>query len=629
MMRQLKEFYFTIDLRSLGLYRVLLAGLLIVDWFARWPDLEAFYTWFGVLPVDAPLPKSGGDFHFSLLDGVTTLPMVRAVFCVGLVLYVLFLIGFRTRIVHFLSFLFFVSVQNRNVMIRDGSDVVMATMLMWSLFLPMGKRFSLDAIVERMRRGVVVTRRPPTPPAAERCEPSLAALVIVAQIGLIYFFTAFAKYGDTWKGGTALYYALNFDQLVRPLGRWLAAQPLPLIKRLTWGVLTVEFAALPLTLAPVAQPWLRRSAMAALAAMHIGIALTMDIGLFPMVMIATYALLLLPEDWMLLGARPRPVTVYYDDTCGFCHRCAQLLVIADRMGNLQFIGNHDPAAFRHELSQAELQSSIVVIEASTGERTKRAAAAATIFRVLPWPFRVCCVIAWPGARVVSDRVYDLVSRNRYRFSQWLGFTACGVGRVSEDVVVTATVPPAAARAWRRAGRVAANLIVAVIFVTLTVDSYNLNMTKRLGCEPIREPRWMRAIVLVPLTEHDWELFAPDPAMDDGWWVIDGETESGEKLDPLTGKVPTFERPADLASRFDRFWRKYLYRVWLKKNFDYRLYFGKYITRKNHREAPKGKRLVRFYFYYVEELTQPPGTPRPWPTKRVMLWHHECFEGARN
>jgi hypothetical protein len=169
--------------------------------------------------------------------------------------------------------------------------------------------------------------------------------------------------------------------------------------------------------------------------------------------------------------------------------------------------------------------------------------------------------------------------------------------------------------------------VGVLLVTFALEGYNLNMTKRLGRERIPEPHWMRAIVLVPLIQHDWELFAPDPMKDDGWWVIDGETESGEQVDPLTGEAPTFDKPADLAFRFDRFWRKYLDRIRLKKNYEYRLYFGKYITRQNHREKPEGQRLARFNFYYVKEVTQPPGTPQPWPTERVLLWRHECFPAS--
>jgi hypothetical protein len=301
--RPLKDFYFTIDLRSLALYRILLASLLIGDWLMRWPDLETFYTSLGVFPVEAALPRSGGNFHFCLLDGVASLAMVRAVFCAGLLFYVLFLIGYRTRMFGVLSFLFFTSALSRNVLIRDGSVEVLATMLMWSLFLPMGKRFSLDALIEQLRRGEAQAR----PSEAGRCESSLAAFAIVAQLGLIYFFTAVAKSGETWKDGTALYYALNMDQIARPLGRWLAAQPLALIKALTWSALAMEFAALPMTLAPVAQPWLRRLAILGLAGLHLGIAATTTLGFFSVTMVATYALFLMPEDWDLSPGGPAHV----------------------------------------------------------------------------------------------------------------------------------------------------------------------------------------------------------------------------------------------------------------------------------------------------------------------------------
>src|SRR5260221_3678787 len=186
--RRLIQFYFTIDLRSLGLYRVLLGCWLVFDWFTRWPDLEAFYTSSGVLPVEAPLPRSGGDFHFCLLDGVRSLPMVEAAFVVGLICYLLFLVGYRTRIYQVCSFVFFTSILSRNILIRDGSVVVIGTMLLWSLFLPLGRRFSVDAILRSLRQ--LKGGPGATDPPVTSSEPSLAAFVIVAQIGLIYFFTA-------------------------------------------------------------------------------------------------------------------------------------------------------------------------------------------------------------------------------------------------------------------------------------------------------------------------------------------------------------------------------------------------------------------------------------------------------
>jgi predicted DCC family thiol-disulfide oxidoreductase YuxK len=602
MLRKLKEFYFTIDLRSLGLFRILLASVLIFDWAIRWPNVEAFYTSFGVLPVEAPLPKAGGEWHFSPLDGITSLPLVQLIFYVGLFCYLMVLVGYRTKLFQVLSFVFFASVLNRNVMIRDGSDVVVVTMLMWSLFLPLDKRFSVDAVRAALHREIEVKNRTAVRAKTARSELSFAAFAIVAQIGLIYFLTAFAKYGITWKDGTALYYALNFDQLSRPFGRWIATQPLSLIRVMTWTTLGLEFVVLPTLLIPFAQPLLRRIAICALAALNLGIAMTMDIGAFPWVMTATFSLLLSSQDWALIPPRPRKLNVQYDDTCGFCHRCAQLFVLADCAGNLHFTG--------------DAPADSIIVRDEAGCEFKKSAAVAEMLRALPVLFRIFCVITLPGIRSVSDTVYDFVTRHRYRFSEWLGFEACGVRSVAADQ----TKP--AVRVGHTANRIVVNAIVLVMFVTLLIDSYNLNMTVRMKWPTIREPRWMRALILSSLIEHDWAMFAPDPARDDGWWVLDGETEDGRKLDPLTGRAPDFNKPAEL--RHDRFWRKYLYRTWLAKNYDYRLWFGKYITRKNHRGNPAGKQLVRFRFYYVEEFTLAPSCPRPFPTRRVMLWRHECF-----
>src|SRR5262249_39822982 len=143
----------TIDLRSLALFRIVLASLLIADWRLRWPNLEAFYTSFGLVPIESPLFKAGGGAHFSLLDSATSLPMVQLFFLMGLGCYLLFLLGFRTRLCHFLSLLFFMSVCNRSLILRQGVDRVLLTMLFWSVFVPLGERFSVDAILCTLRSG--------------------------------------------------------------------------------------------------------------------------------------------------------------------------------------------------------------------------------------------------------------------------------------------------------------------------------------------------------------------------------------------------------------------------------------------------------------------------------------------
>ena len=618
--QKVRAFYFTIDQRSLGLFRLLLGWLLIRDWIARWPNLEAFYTSFGALPIEAPLPKAGGIFHFSLLDGATSLPMVQGLFWLGLLCYGLFLIGYRTRSFHILSFLFFSSVLSRNILPRAGNDMVLLTLLIWTLFLPLGNRFSVDAMLKAMRRGVPLQRRGLDTQVKEgdqQCEPCLAAFVIICQIALIYFMTAFAKSGASWKDGTAVYYTMHIDQLIGPLGERLAHQPLWFLKGLTWGTLGLEYLVAPLLLVPVARPLLRRIAIVSTTGMHLGIWLTMRIGDFPLVMISSSALLLGEADWAvirrwaLLGARR--VTAYYDDTCGFCYRVCQFIAIADWGHRIRFVGSRDT-------------NTLVALGSGTRKKTKSAAMAA-IFQALPFPFHLFRFIALPGISAVSDAFYDFVARHRYRYSEWLGFTECGVKQVREVVAPTAPVS-AWAFAWRRTLKGLVNSVVALLFISVLIDSYNINMTPRLRTEKIPEPSLIRAIIQCPQIVHDWKLFAPDPMKQDGWWVIDGVTESGEAFDPLTGTVPTWEKPKDLGIRYDRFWRKYLSRIWLKEFKPYRLYFAKYITRKNHREKPVGQRLATFKFYYVRETTQPPGSKQPFPTDRILVWKHNCFARSR-
>src|SRR5215470_6587327 len=154
---KLRDFYFTIDLRSLALYRVFLALLLIYDVCERWRDAAVFYTAGGVLPR-----ASANVFHWSLFDALHDLTSVRIVFALALVSHVSLLLGYRTRIAQCVSFLYLVNARNRNPLLSTGADAALVSMALWTLFLPLGAVWSLDA----RRRGAATGRS---------CAPSLAA----------------------------------------------------------------------------------------------------------------------------------------------------------------------------------------------------------------------------------------------------------------------------------------------------------------------------------------------------------------------------------------------------------------------------------------------------------------------
>ena len=289
--REVLQALATVDLRSLALFRIALAGLLVHDCLARWPDLEAFYSATGTLPVEARLPTEGGFPYLSLLDHLHSVPALRAAFCLGLAAYLLLGMGLWTRAAGVASFLFLVSLLNRNPTIRDAGDVVRLSLLTWSLFLPMGAAFSVDRW-RRQRRHPFGASSP-----GSSSHTSVAALGILMQVGLIYLFAALAKSGSTWREGSAVYYALHVRELVTPLGAWLGERSPLLLWFLTRATWALELAALPLLMIPLGQPWLRRAAIVALAALHLGIALTMRLGPFEATMIASCLLFITGDDW--------------------------------------------------------------------------------------------------------------------------------------------------------------------------------------------------------------------------------------------------------------------------------------------------------------------------------------------
>lgn len=620
-MRHLADFYFRIDLRSLAVFRILLGGLCVHDLFVRGSNLDRFYTSEGVLPAAARVPKVGAEFHFSLLDFIDTPWLVHAVFAIGLVAGLAFLLGYHTRFAQFLLFLFEVSVRNRNPLVSQGVDATLVTFLLWTLFLPMGQRFSIDGLRLALRRGVdLASASDPAPEAGAR---SVAAGAIVLQLGLVYFMTAFAKSGEAWRTGTAIYYALHLDLFATPFGSWLAAAPLGFLSFLSWGTLVAEFAALPLLLLPFPQPSLRRIFIVVLGLMHLGTALTLEIGSFPFVMLSTYVLLLSAQDWRALRQwalrRSRPLTVYYDDSCGFCHRCCEIVALADVGRNVSFVGASQRQHHLHALSESELQTSLVAFDARD-HKSLRAAAVARVFGALPWPWRAGVLLDAPGLRRVANAVYDSVARRRRTLSVRLGLAACGT-----------TLPePAAARAAavpfsrvRRAAELAGNFAAAALVATVLVNGYNSSLAAPLGRATVREPRWMRAVVLSLDLVPGWRMFAPEPLRHDGWWVLDGVTSSGRHFDPLSGRAIEWGKPPRLSRRYDIYERMYYFNLSQGRYRAFRPYFARYVARRARDWLEPGESLAGFGFVFVQESTPPPGTPPPWPTQRFTLWEYDA------
>lgn len=269
-----------LDLRSLAAFRIGLGAIVLVDLAGRVGDCATLYASGGLATRLGGWPLYGPGTSPAL---VTLLFAIQAVAAVALVL------GVRARLAAAATWFLLLCLHHRNPFVLNAGDALLRLLLLWSMFLPIGARFSLDA-----RRGA--------PAAAIVRSPATLALAV--QVVSVYAFTLVLKSGAAWlPDGTALYLALSSDALATDLGHALTAWP-SVLHALTYAVLAIEAIAPLLLIAPGARP--RLAGAAALVGLHLGIALCMRVGLFPFVSIVAVLPLLPPELWRDRGAAAEP-----------------------------------------------------------------------------------------------------------------------------------------------------------------------------------------------------------------------------------------------------------------------------------------------------------------------------------
>ena len=286
---------FTIDTRSLAVFRVALALTILADLALRARDLGAFYTDDGVLPR-ALLADDVGSRAPWLTLGFGLVPHFwfggalgqGFLFVVAGLAAVLLLVGWQTRWVTVASWVLLTSLQSRNPIVLNGGDAILRLLLFWSMLLPLGARWSLDA----GRAG----RRPPDVVTGG------AAAALLLQVVLIYVFTGLKKSGATWNEDyTALALFLGNGRFGSEWGRALLAYPV-LLQAMTWITITLERWGPLLALSPFWSGPARTLAVVLFAGLHAGVLLLSTIDLFSVISIVAWTVFVPPWFWNRLGA---------------------------------------------------------------------------------------------------------------------------------------------------------------------------------------------------------------------------------------------------------------------------------------------------------------------------------------
>ena len=525
-----------VDARALAAVRISLGCLLLADLLLRSRSLVAFYTDAGVLPRAVLREQFGGLHHLSLhtISGEAWVQVV--LFAVAAGFAAALALGYRTTTATVVSWVLLVSLHARNPVVLNAGDSILRRLLFWSVFLPLGGRWSLDALrasesgsaaqraVRRAARigsddvgdadgtddadradGAADDESSGNVTRIPRRVASVASAALLIQVVLVYTVNALFKLrGDRWAGGEGLAYALSLDQLTVRLGDVLVEYPalLAVLDRLWLGLLV--FSVLLVLLTGRARTLL----VSLFVAMHVGMALTMRLGVFPLVSI--------------VGLLPFLPSSVWDAATSAAKRGAR----------------------RFGASRSRWRDRLVRVERG---------------------------LSGSGAPKPTSRVA--------RWKRRLG-------------------PP-----------VVAGLLALVLVWNAATLGY---VALPDGATSVADPG-----------EYRWDMFAPDPRDTDGWYVVPGELDSGNRTDAFHGSSVRWDRPPDAARTYpDVRWFKYLVDLRRPDHAELREHFAAYLCQRwSERHDSE---LVRLTVYYVEQPTRLDG---PEPIRPVELYRHECGSGG--
>ena len=264
---------------QLKIFRILFACLLLGIYLIRTFDLEFYFSNSGILPLSVLNEAMPHDFKWSLLSWVHGNFGLWALHLVFLASLVSLLFGWQPRISAIIAYVIHLSFLNRNMAIAYGFDLMSTFFLFYLCFVSYEKELKVGSLKATVS--------------------SIAFRLCQIQVCLVYAYSGLGKLrGNQWWNGQALWDVLANPQRARFDFSFLSHFPIVLIIA-TYLTLAWEIYFPVLV-------WNKSSRYPTLllgALMHLGIAFTINLPFFGLLMIVSYSLFL--EDTLFPKLFPR------------------------------------------------------------------------------------------------------------------------------------------------------------------------------------------------------------------------------------------------------------------------------------------------------------------------------------
>jgi hypothetical protein len=278
-----------------SLFRILAGSAILIEYLINYAHRRYLFGPNGLWPYEvftAEVAHSGG---FSLYAWSRSPLYFEVVFHLGLLVAVLWLLGWRTRWLTPLNYVFLWSLHQRFPGIWDGGDNIIHLVLVYVMFADVGAYFSLDA----SRRQAQPPRAPgPWAPVGAMFH-NTAMLAVAMQICLVYGIAGLYKVqGEVWQDGTALYYAFRGGQFVWPGVSESLYRSAFFVTGFTYATVAFQ-VAFPFLL--FLNRYTRRAAVVLGFSFHVGIALFLGLITFSLFMTSVDLALMGDEEYRAMG----------------------------------------------------------------------------------------------------------------------------------------------------------------------------------------------------------------------------------------------------------------------------------------------------------------------------------------
>ncbi|HVY27533.1 MAG TPA: DCC1-like thiol-disulfide oxidoreductase family protein [Polyangiaceae bacterium] len=636
------QHYRSADPRWLGLFRICFGTLLITELLWRWSYARLMFSNDGILPNHFSLFAPMGQDMFSIYHVFSTVEEVHVAFALTFVVFACFTVGYKTRLFHILSAFLITSLHSRNLFTENGGSVVTHSLAIWTMFLPLGRCFSIDALRRSFAQEHEHSSQELNARKAQEVKPfvSLVVTALLLQWSVIYFFNAVHKNGVGWKNGSAIYWFLYQDRIVTWVGVWARNHvPYVVFTILTRATLVIEGTLAVILLMPFNQRWLRRVAFLLALGLHGNIAMLSRLGPFSYVMVMFFLMWFGQEELDFLGRwfgrAERAVTVVFDADCGICLWTCRLLKRLDPWQRITFVGNDElaneevlaklPQGFDPKLTE----TSVVVVDAR-GRVYLEEQAVARAARALPFGVVAVAWLYVPGLQQLGRALYRAVANNRLAISSFFGLGACGVPSAAPRVA--AKPVPFLGRVgdeWRNFRAIGRETAVLLLMVTLSTEVVKSNPFISRHFQ-LKRPEWMTEAIGYTRMLEGWGMFAPEPPYEDGRLVVDGRTVDGRKWDPFTQDTPEFDPESPRGWGHDQLWCDYSNHIRWPHNQGRRQFLRSYLINQHlYLHRPQDK-LVAFDVWFIQDKSPKPGEKHGvvMPPDKLLSYGNITDSGAK-